>query len=517
MHNNYYFLRKLSAALDEQLKGTVISECFSQNKDELVIRFETESAPFYIKASLTSQFSALSFPKEFHRARKNSVDLFETIVGRRVQSLRQFSNERSFALNLSDEISVLFKMHGNKANILVFEGNNSPLLFKNSLIADSKIKLTELDRHIDWSFDAFKANRQALNNHYFTFGKEVWKYIEESGFGKKDDESMWNQIISTHELLESSNTFFITVWDGKVVLCLFEVGNVKTKHNNAVDAANDFFYTFTHANAFDEQKQKLIGSLSAKLQASKNYLKKTADKLRDVETNNNYKIWADLIMANMHRIRLGMEKVTVENFYNGNQPLDIKLRKDQSPQKNAETFYRKAKNQQIEIDKLKETLSGKHREIEKLQLQVDKVRNADSLKDISEFSKQNPAKERSRESDPLPYHEFIFKGYKIWVGKNSESNDILTLKLSYKEDLWLHAKDVAGSHVLIKHQAGKNFPKDVIERAAELAAYNSKRKNDSLCPVIVTPKKFVRKRKGDPAGAVVVEKEDVVMVVPKLG
>jgi predicted ribosome quality control (RQC) complex YloA/Tae2 family protein len=69
---------------------------------------------------------------------------------------------------------------------------------------------------------------------------------------------------------------------------------------------------------------------------------------------------------------------------------------------------------------------------------------------------------------------------------------------------------------LIKHQAGKNFPKDVIERAAELAAYNSKRKNDSLCPVIVTPKKFVRKRKGDPAGAVVVEKEDVVMVVPKL-
>jgi len=102
------------------------------------------------------------------------------------------------------------------------------------------------------------------------------------------------------------------------------------------------------------------------------------------------------------------------------------------------------------------------------------------------------------------------------VGRNAEANDELTLKLAYKEDFWLHAKDVAGSHVIIKHQSGKNFPKDVIERAAQLAAYNSKRKTDSLCPVIVTPKKFVRKRKGDPAGAVVVEREQVILVEPKL-
>ena len=116
----------------------------------------------------------------------------------------------------------------------------------------------------------------------------------------------------------------------------------------------------------------------------------------------------------------------------------------------------------------------------------------------------------------MPYFEFEFKGFKIWVGKNAESNDQLTLKHSYKEDLWLHAKDVPGSHVIIKHQSGKPFPKDVIERAAQLAAYNSKRKTETLCPVAFTPKKYVRKRKGDPAGAVVVEREDVIMVEPKL-
>jgi predicted ribosome quality control (RQC) complex YloA/Tae2 family protein len=69
--------------------------------------------------------------------------------------------------------------------------------------------------------------------------------------------------------------------------------------------------------------------------------------------------------------------------------------------------------------------------------------------------------------------------------------------------------------VVIKNQSGKKFPAPVIERAAELAAFYSKRKNDSLCPVIYTPKKFVRKPKGLPEGAVMVDKEDVVMVVAK--
>jgi len=126
-------------------------------------------------------------------------------------------------------------------------------------------------------------------------------------------------------------------------------------------------------------------------------------------------------------------------------------------------------------------------------------------------------KKKQGQVENLPFHEFEFKGYKILVGRNAEANDKLTLKYSYKDDLWLHAKDVAGSHVLIKYQSGKNFPKDVIEYAAGLAAYNSKRKNESLCPVAFTQKKYVRKRKGDPAGMVVIEREEVILVAPVVG
>lgn len=69
--------------------------------------------------------------------------------------------------------------------------------------------------------------------------------------------------------------------------------------------------------------------------------------------------------------------------------------------------------------------------------------------------------------------------------------------------------------MVIKYQSGKKIPKDVIERAAQLAAYYSKRKTESLCPVAYTTKKYVRKRKGDPAGAVIVEREEVILVEPK--
>jgi len=84
----------------------------------------------------------------------------------------------------------------------------------------------------------------------------------------------------------------------------------------------------------------------------------------------------------------------------------------------------------------------------------------------------------------------------------------------YKDDLWLHAKDVSGSHVLIKYQAGKSFPRPVIEKAGQLAAYYSKNRHSTVCPVIYTEKKYVRKLKGAPPGTVRVEKESILFSNP---
>jgi predicted ribosome quality control (RQC) complex YloA/Tae2 family protein len=117
------------------------------------------------------------------------------------------------------------------------------------------------------------------------------------------------------------------------------------------------------------------------------------------------------------------------------------------------------------------------------------------------------------ETADLPFKQFETDGWVIWVGKNAKNNDLLTLKYAKKFDIWLHARDVSGSHVVIRNPNQRTVPKHVVEKAAELAAHFSKRSTESLCPVIVTAKKFVRKTKDLLPGQVIVDREEEVVLV----
>jgi predicted ribosome quality control (RQC) complex YloA/Tae2 family protein len=151
---------------------------------------------------------------------------------------------------------------------------------------------------------------------------------------------------------------------------------------------------------------------------------------------------------------------------------------------------------QGEFDLLAVEQSQSHKELIEVLKRYEKTSQQDIAEDYERFK----------------YVEFM--QYHIYIGRNATNNDLLTMKFAHKDDLWLHARDVSGAHVIIKNKAGQKTPKPVIEKAASLAAYYSERKNDSLCPVILTEKKYVRKIKGAPKGAVKVEKEKVLMVVP---
>lgn len=514
MHNNYYFLRKLSAQLETILRGSVISECFSQAKDELVIRFEIKEKSFLIRANLQSEFCCLSFQDDFNRARRNSVDLFEPLVGLYVEDVTQYENERSFSLDLTEGFKLLFKMHGNRANIVLCHNNEAIQLFRNHLTADADIRPEKLHRKIDFSYEAFEQRLTDLPALYYTFGKPVWNFLERNNFSEKSDVEKWQAIQDLLTYLKKP-AFYIAERDGKLLLTLFPDGTILRKFNEPVAAINDFFLAYTRSFAFAREKSEALSNLKAKLQGSLSYLIKATSKIEELQKDTHYKEWADLLMANLHLVKPGQEKISLPDFYKENHLIEIRLKKDLSAQKNAEAFYRKAKNQQIEIQKLTENLQAKQKEVTGLQQKIATIEKTEDLKALRELTGIHGLHLKSPKEEPLPYHEVLFNGYKIRIGKNAQHNDTLTLKHSFKEDLWLHAKDVPGSHVVIKHQAGKKFPKDVIERAAQLAAFNSKRKNESLAPVAFTPRKFVRKRKGDPPGAVVVEREEVILVEPK--
>jgi len=515
VHNNYFFFRKLTPLIASTFNGSVISECFSQNKDELVIRFETRSEPLFIRAVLAPSFSCLSFPGIFHRARRNSINLFEEIIGTRVTGVHQFNNERSFAIELTDSHSLLFKMHGNRSNCILFKDDVVTELFNQSIESDFSLHPSTLDRQIDWSLDAFLKNRHRLEAHYFTFGKLIWKYLKDHNFDQRSSDEQWSAIQGVLKLLDAPKYYIIGL--EKITFSLLPLPTALRDFTDPMEALNHFYTVFTQDQGLLAEKNSMLSTLKATLRSSENYYKKSIQRIQSLQGSNNYKIWADLIMANLHAIGERTNKVTLQNFYDENRSIDIPLKEELSPQKNAEKYYSKAKKQQREVAMLQQGLSEKEHEIDVLKKQLQHLQAITDIKLLRAFISASGMKEKAQTEEQLPFHEFEFNGFRILVGKNAKSNDMLTLRYAFKDDLWLHAKDVAGSHVLIKHQAGKKIGKDVIERAAQLAAYYSKRKNETLCPVTVTLRKFVRKRKGDPPGMVVVEKEDTILVEPRPG
>jgi predicted ribosome quality control (RQC) complex YloA/Tae2 family protein len=430
-----------------------------------------------------------------------------------VLGVRQFSNERSFALLLQDQVTLLFKMHGNRANLVLIQHDEVIDLFKNTMVADRAIVLVSLDRIIDFSRGAFETHLDNLPALYFTFGKLPWQYLKTQGFDSKTADEKWEMLQALFAQLEQPSYYVVNTGTA-LALSLVEMGQVLQRSTDPLEASNVFFQRYTESYAFQQGVNRLRADLTQRIKSSYSYLQKTEQKLAELETEHPYKTWADLIMANLHTIAPGTAVVTLPDFTT-QQPVEIKLKRDLNPQKNAALFYKKAKNQHIEAEHLTSAIAEKKTELADLEQQLGTLATVQDLKALRILTKDTPAPTDKNRQEALPYHEHTYHNYRIWVGKDAKRNDELTLKYGYKEDLWLHAKDVAGSHVILKHQSGKNFPKDVIERAAQLAAYHSKRKTDTLCPVIVTPRKYVRKRKGDPAGAVVVEREDVIMVEPR--
>jgi predicted ribosome quality control (RQC) complex YloA/Tae2 family protein len=219
-------------------------------------------------------------------------------------------------------------------------------------------------------------------------------------------------------------------------------------------------------------------------------------------------------MANLHQFQQGVNELELLNFYS-EKPVNVQLKPNQRPQDLAASLYRKSKNRKLEWDQLEKNISFKKTqslEVELKILELEKVNNAREFKLFKKVNSED--KVLQKEAEVLPFKVFEFEGYTIWVGKSAQVNDEMLRNYTKKEDLWLHARMVAGSHVLIKKSVNQNIPQQVLETAAQLAAYYSKSKTDSLASVIYTPAKYVRKVKKSTPGSVVIEKEQVILVKP---
>lgn len=514
MQNNFYFLRQLTPWLSQQLTGWELISCFSQNKNELTLAFGNAAREFYIRASLNPEFSCLSFPETYARSRKNSVDLFSEVTGAFATHVHQYQNERSFSIHFDNGYFLIFKMHGSRSNILLCHDNEVVALFKNKMVRDRTIKPDGLDREIQQTYEAFEREGYDYRKLFPTFDAVVRHFMEEEGYFELDHHKQWDFLAGLKNNLECPDFYYITEIKRKLNFSLLETGRIERKLVQPVEGLNLFYISYTKEYYLTKEKTEILNKLEQQLARTGNYIIKSRDKLQELETTARHEEIANIIMANIHNIPARAEEVELYDFYQ-NKPLLVKLKKDQSPQRNAEIYYRKAKNQKIEVKNIRENIYFREKDLRNLEKHIAALEHIDDIKDLRSYIKDHQLqKAKSSAEENLPYRHFIYQDYEILVGKNAKSNDELTQKYTRKDDLWLHARDVTGSHVVVRAKRGEPVPRPVIEKAAQLAAYYSKRKNDTLCPVLYTQKKYVRKPKGSHPGQVVVDREEVLLVTP---
>ncbi|SMD31872.1 Predicted component of the ribosome quality control (RQC) complex, YloA/Tae2 family, contains fibronectin-binding (FbpA) and DUF814 domains [Reichenbachiella faecimaris] len=509
MQFNYYFLKSLSEELCHSLVGQRISSAFSQNKDELILCFTGQGSECFIKANLDSQTSLLSFPTVFARAKKNSIDLFGDLQGQEVIDIRQFLNERSFSIKLTEDYELLFKLHGRHSNVLLFHKGAWQSMFKKSIEKDKETTLAALDRPIDQSDAAIRAAEFNLFKIYPTFDKHIKAHLKSQGF--YDEVNQKTRLSILHELLDQLNDgqFYVSV--DSPDLKLLKPAVEHQVFTSPISASNHLAREFFTNHGFSQLKNKLLAQVNKEIKKSESYINQNDNKLAEIENRRGYEELANILMANLHiKVEPASSNIELFDFYS-NKPIKIKLKPNLSLQLNAENLYRKAKNQNKEIQILKKNISAKRILLESLKNKAQEIESIRDMKGLKAHEKPTSTSIKTS----TPFMEFNIEGFQVFVGKNARNNDLLTQKFAKKDDLWLHARDVSGSHVIIRNPNGLNIPMHVVERVAQIAAWHSKRKSDTLCPVIYTPKKFVRKPKGALPGQVLLSKEQVVLVEPK--
>lgn len=288
----------------------------------------------------------------------------------------------------------------------------------------------------------------------------------------------------------------------------------------------DFYYgkriKKEQLDQFSGDLRKMIRNL---LEKDEKKYDKLINQLDEAENSEDYRIKGEMLKANLHLIEKGSSEITVTNYYDPEmKEMTISLDPSLSPQANAQKYFKR-------YNKLRNSIDYVERELEKLDPEIDYLRNVElsleqieSKADVEEIREeliQEGYLREKRKSTPNRHQNqskpMKFKssdGFDILVGRNNRQNDKLTKGIAARDDLWFHVKDIPGSHVVIRNHDRQEIPDLTIEEAAILAVYYSKAKESKNVSVDYTQIKHVNKQKGAKPGLVYYENYQTVIVNP---
>lgn len=250
-------------------------------------------------------------------------------------------------------------------------------------------------------------------------------------------------------------------------------------------------------------------------------IKKLTITLKEAENADKYKLYGELLTANLYAVKRGMKEITVQNYYDENGgTVTIPLDPLKSPSGNGQWYFTKYQKAKNAIVMVKEQLIKTKEELDYFESLMQQIETA-SPEDIEEIRdeliEEGYLRERQRRGKKKKPTKPRLDGYissdstEILVGKNNKQNDYLTNKLALKDEWWFHTKDIPGSHVVIR----SNEPsQQSIMEAAQLAAYFSKARASSSVPVDYTKIRHVKKPAGAKPGYVIYENQQTIFVTP---
>ena len=297
-----------------------------------------------------------------------------------------------------------------------------------------------------------------------------------------------------------------------------------SRHFDSMSECIDSFFSGKINSSLVKQRSH---DLYKKVQAmyDKAVLKKQklSEDLISAQDSEYLRLYGEILTANLHAVKPGISKVKLVNYYDGSEieiPLDTRF----SASKNAQIYFKKYGKSKTAIKEKTSQLKETKADIDYLDSVLsflDEPENSDDIEAVRAelveggYLRPRKLKGKAIKLKPSPHRYKSPSGFDILVGRNNKENDLLTLKTASKSDIWLHTKDIPGSHVILKTD-GENATADDIYCAAAIAAWHSKAKSSANVAVDYVPVRYVKKPSGAKPGMVIFTNNHTVYIDPAL-
>jgi predicted ribosome quality control (RQC) complex YloA/Tae2 family protein len=557
MISNYYTLRLLAMDLDRQLKGSEIEEAFCQNKNELLISCRTQEGSGCLIVSCEPSMNYLYLRVDVHRAKKNSIDVFRILHGRIIRNISIQPADRELVIHCSGDMRLFIRMFGSKGNVLLVDQQSTVAdAFLNSkelrgtVIPEAEAPRTQAVHTLDEFQNRLRAIgtillpaaiKKLLPLFNTTLIRELCyrSRLSENMMVAELTEEDVQRLFSTCEALlreidDSAKARIYFQNDMPRAFSIVSLEHLRGARIETFDSIHDAVRMFIGRSgkqkSLVQDKEALLHFLRQGAEKAERTLQKMEQETEVLQRAMQYETFGKLLMSNLGELKKGMREVELEDVFSRDRArVLIRLDQKLTPARNAEHYFDKAKNARAGVEEKLGHQEEVHERWEIMRELLDRVTDLQTYEQFAEFTTvhhdelkrlgyKGLAGEKGREREEAPFRTFIVTGgFQVWVGKNSENNDLLTMKYAKPADLWFHARGSSGSHVVLRTGTGKGEPsRRALEEAACIAAFYSKMKTAKHVPVAMTERKYVRKPRGAPAGTVSIEREKLLFVNPKL-